>query len=177
MNLNGKYELSSIYLDSAISINPKDYKYHELKGRNNYYLYDYKKAIISFNQAIILNPKSGWSYLLKAYSKNNLEDFRGAIIDIDKAIPLLVQAKANNESIAEAYLNRSYSNSSIGKFNASIIDCNLAISYNKNYAKAYYNKGMALIKLGQIENGCIALSKAGELGFDLAYDAIKENCN
>ncbi len=42
---------------------------------------------------------------------------------------------------------------------------------------AYYNRGLAKIQLGQIDGGCLDLSKAGELGADKAYDLIKKYCN
>jgi len=41
---------------------------------------------------------------------------------------------------------------------------------------AYYARGIAKIKSGDKNGGCLDLSKAGELGFD-AYDTIKKYCN
>jgi len=38
-------------------------------------------------------------------------------------------------------------------------------------------RGTAKIGLGRKNNGCLDLSKAGELDFALAYKAIKEFCN
>jgi len=48
---------------------------------------------------------------------------------------------------------------------------------NPNYTDAYYGRGLAKIRLGQKDDGCLDLSKAGELGHAEAYEAIKENCN
>jgi len=42
---------------------------------------------------------------------------------------------------------------------------------------AYYHRGLAKILLGQKDNGCLDLSKAGELGSAKAYEAIKNFCN
>ena len=52
-----------------------------------------------------------------------------------------------------------------------------AIEINPNDAEAYYNRGIAKIKLGQKDSGCLDLSKAGELGDSQAYEAIKDLCN
>jgi hypothetical protein len=41
--------------------------------------------------------------------------------------------------------------------------------------EAYLNRGIAKIGLGQIDSGCLALSKAGELGYAEAYEVVK-NC-
>ncbi len=175
-SLGKNYELSNLYLDSAIQINPNKYEYYEQKGLNYFRLNDYKNAIILLNKAIVLNPKCKYALLYRGYSKAKLEDHRGAINDFDKAINLLIQLKAKKGELAEALNNRAASKYAIGKYSETIVDCNLAISNDKDYSLAYYNKGLAYIELGQIDNGCIALSKAGELGFELAYDTIKENC-
>ena len=62
-------------------------------------------------------------------------------------------------------------------FRGAIQDYNKAIELNPKYALAYNNRGMAKIALGQKDSGCLDLSKAGELGYMDAYDAIKEYCN
>ena len=56
-------------------------------------------------------------------------------------------------------------------------DYNKAIELKPNYAKAYYGRGLDKIGLGQKDNGCLDLSKAGELGSAYAYEAIKSGCN
>ena len=58
-----------------------------------------------------------------------------------------------------------------------INDYNKAIGLNPNYGYAYYNRGLAKIRLGQKDDGCLDLYKAGELGFAEAYDLIKQYCN
>ena len=40
----------------------------------------------------------------------------------------------------------------------------------------YWNRGLAKIKLGQIDSGCLDFSKAGELGHSEAYNSIKKYC-
>jgi hypothetical protein len=46
-----------------------------------------------------------------------------------------------------------------------------------NYAGAYSGRGIAKIRSGQKDSGCLDLSKAGELGFAEAYESIKKLCN
>jgi len=58
-----------------------------------------------------------------------------------------------------------------------IQDFNKTIELNPNYALAYGGRGLAKIRLGQKDDGCLDLSKAGELGYAEAYEAIKEYCN
>ena len=53
----------------------------------------------------------------------------------------------------------------------------------KSYANKYYEKFdfcdyfyFSKLKLGQKESGCLDLSRAGELGYNEAYEAIKKYC-
>jgi hypothetical protein len=42
---------------------------------------------------------------------------------------------------------------------------------------AYYLRGVLRIEYGQLSDGCLDLSKAGELGDLKAYEMIRERCN
>jgi hypothetical protein len=53
---------------------------------------------------------------------------------------------------------------------------NKAISLDKEADNSFYLRGLSKIKIGQKEEGCKDLSKAGELGKTEAYKAISENC-
>lgn len=48
---------------------------------------------------------------------------------------------------------------------------------NPNDAKVYYLRGILKHILGEKDSGCLDFSKASELGYEAAYDAIKELCN
>jgi tetratricopeptide (TPR) repeat protein len=52
-----------------------------------------------------------------------------------------------------------------------------AIEINPNLGEAYYNKGITMIYLGDSDNGCYYVSKAGELGIEEAYAVLKRYCN
>jgi hypothetical protein len=53
----------------------------------------------------------------------------------------------------------------------------MSIEINPKSAEAYENRGLSKIAIGQKDNGCKDLSKAGELGYEKAYERIKEFCN
>ncbi len=94
----------------------------------------------------------------------------GAIQDYTKAIEL-------NPNYNDAYYNRGSAKYEIEDYRGAIEDYNKAIKLNPNSDKAYYNRGAAKITLGQKDDGCLDLSKAGELGLAKAYEAIKLGCN
>ncbi len=78
---------------------------------------------------------------------------------------------------AEDYYNSGVKKGESGDWSGAIEDFNKAIELTPNNADVYSNRGIAKIRLGQKDNGCLDLSKAGELGYAEAYEAIKENCN
>lgn len=48
-----------------------------------------------------------------------------------------------------------------------------AIDLEKNFAEAYFNRGLCYVLIGENEKGILDLSKAGELGIYVAYNVIK----
>ncbi len=78
---------------------------------------------------------------------------------------------------AEDYLKAGNTKYELKDYKGAIKYYNKAIELNPNNAVAYYNRGLAKIHLGQKDNGCLDLSKAGELGHAKAYEVIKEYCN
>lgn len=52
-----------------------------------------------------------------------------------------------------------------------------AIEINPKFGEAYYNKGITMVYLGDTDNGCYYISKAGELGIEEAYSVLKRYCN
>lgn len=89
-------------------------------------------------------------FFKRGVSKHFLQDYRGAIADFNKAIEL----KPNEE---RAYNFRGRSSGNIEYF--------------------YYHRGLAKLKVGQKESGCLDFSKAGEFGLAVAYESIKDLCN
>ena len=47
-----------------------------------------------------------------------------------------------------------------------------AISVDRDFAEAYFNRGLTYIYIGENEKGLADLSKAGELGIYQAYNLI-----
>ena len=51
------------------------------------------------------------------------------------------------------------------------------IELNPKNKEAYSNRGIAKLNLKDKNGACLDWSKAGELGYEEAYDMIKKNCN
>lgn len=130
---------------------------------------DYKGALADLNKAIEINPSGDAVYYQRGYAKSHLEDYMGAISDYSMAIEALPEYE-------DAYFNRGVAKGFLEDFRGAIADFTNTIRINQKNAKAYRNRGLLRLMLGQKESGCLDLSKAGELGSQKAYEAIKQFC-
>ena len=135
---------------------------------------NYKGAIIDYGKAIELDSKLYLAFFYRGWAKNQLKDYRGAIPDFTRCIELLDPSE--KDLLAEVYNSRGTAKSDIKDYLGAITDFTKAIQYNK-LPGTYYNRGLAKISNKQKESGCLDLSKAGELGYPDAYEAIQDLCN
>jgi tetratricopeptide (TPR) repeat protein len=130
---------------------------------------NYTAVILDCSKAIEIEPDYYNALIARGQAKSHLEDERGAIADFDKAIEI-----DHENSIA--YYNRAKSRGSLKDFLGCIEDCSMAIQLNPSFAEAYLFRGLAKVSSNQVQSGCLDFSKAGELGLEESYKAIKEYC-
>lgn len=174
------------------------------KGRELYEKREYVEALLNLNKALELDPNNASAYYLRANIKDNFDDRHGAMKDyklaVEKnakfaeaffargnvkmklqdyygAIADYSSAIAVNENYIEAYFNRGRAKQYLQAYEDAINDCSKIIQINSKNVDAYYMRGVLRIEFGDVKNGCLDLSKAGELGDLKAYEAIKERCN
>jgi hypothetical protein len=68
------------------------------------------------------------------------------------------------------------SNFRLNKFDAAIGDFEDCIRRRTREKESLFFIGLSHINNGDKDEGCIYLSKAGELGYLKAFEAIKKNC-
>jgi len=90
--------------------------------------------------------------------------------DLDRIISIAPE-------LAVAWMNRGIVRAYAKDFQGAILDFRQAIVLIPDYAEAWYNLGISMIKTGRKEDGCVGLSKAGELGLLKAYRAISIHCS
>lgn len=132
------------------------------------------EAIKFFNLALEFNytPLSD-CYYQRGVAKSNLNDSRGAIMDFTKALEY-------NPNLPECYYRRGVEKLHLEDRKGAILDITKYIVQSPNGESikfAYSQRGLAKIGLNQKESGCLDFSKSGELGYEDAYDLIKEFCN
>lgn len=186
---------------SAVAQNAKDLTQ---KGRELYEKREFMEALLNLNKALDLDANYAPAYFLRANIKDNFDDRHGAMKDYNLAIeknPKFADAffaRGNikmklqdyygaisdfsscisfNENNIEAYFNRGKAKQYLLAYEDAINDCSKIIQINPKNHDAFYMRGILRIEFGDTKNGCLDLSKAGELGDLKAYETIKEKCN
>ena len=110
-------------------------------------------------------------YTSRGVAKQMVQDHRGAIDDFSVGISLspkdsdhLYNARGNSKNVLKNYPD-------------AILDFSKAIESNPKQGRYYLGRGLARVGNNEKDQGCRDFSKAGELGYEPAYEAIKELCN
>lgn len=172
MELYEKHEFMEaiLNLNKAIETDSRFAQAYFVRGNIKFAFEDYHGAMKDYNSAVELNPKLADGFFARGNAKMKLQDYYGAISDYTSAIVL-------NENYVEAYFNRGKAKQFLQAYEDAINDCSKIIQIKPKNADAYYMRGLLRIEFGDLKQGCLDLSKAGELGDQKAYDAIKEKCN
>jgi tetratricopeptide (TPR) repeat protein len=165
-----EYTESLLILNKAIETDPNHSPAYYLRGNIKDRFDDRHGAMKDYNSAIEKNPKSADAFFARGNVKMKLQDYYGAIDDFSAAITI-------NENYIEAYFNRGKAKQMLQAYQDAINDCTKIIQINPKSVDAYYMRGILRIDFGDMKNGCLDLSKAGELGDLKAYEVIKDRCN
>ena len=199
----GIFELAKYSFDECIKIDSNDAEAYFRRGISNYELGNFNVAIEDYTKAleinccpaeayyqrgmakgrlgnipqanedqtmaIKMNPNYAWAYQERGLGKIQLKDYGGAMQDFNISLSI--------ESNARTYRSRGLLKTLLNDLRGSIADCSESIKLDPYFPAAYMTRGMAKIQLKQIEEGCLDLSKAGELGMTDAYLEIKRFCN
>lgn len=157
-------------LNKAIETDPNYSQAYYVRGNIKDAFDDRHGAMKDYNMAIEKNPKFADVFFARGNVKMKLQDYYGAIDDYSSAINL-------NENYIEAYFHRGKAKQFLQAYEDAINDCSKIIQINPKNIDAYYMRGILRIDFGDTKNGCLDLSKAGELGDLKAYEVIKEKCN
>jgi tetratricopeptide (TPR) repeat protein len=157
-------------LNKAIEVDHNYSQAYYVRGNIKDAFDDRHGAMKDYNQAVEKNPKFSDAFFARGNVKMKLQDYYGAISDYTAAIAI-------NENYIEAYFNRGKAKQFLQAYEDAIGDCSKIIQLHPKNVDAFYMRGILRIDFGDLKNGCLDLSKAGELGDLKAYEMIKEKCN
>ncbi len=165
-----EYMEALLNLNKAIELDPNHAAAYYMRGNIKEAFEDHHGAMKDYSISIEKNPKFADAFFVRGNIKMKLQDYYGAIDDFTAAV-------AMNENYIEAYFNRGKAKQFLQAYEDAINDCTKIIQINSKNVDAYYMRGVLRIDFGDLKNGCLDLSKAGEMGDTKAYEAIKERCN
>ena len=165
-----EYVEALVNLNEAIELDPNYAAAYYLRGNIKDNFEDRHGAMKDYNLAIEKNPKFADALYARGNVKMKLQDYYGAVDDYTAAITI-------NENYVEAYFSRGKAKQFLQAYQDAINDCTKIIQINPKNASAFSMRGILRIEFGDTKNGCLDLSKAGELGDLKAYELIKEKCN
>lgn len=146
----GDYAGSIKYLNEIIKSNPSNFAAFYNRGQAKFNLGDYLGAIDDYNKAIEIHPQYFDAFAGRGNVKGFMADYLGAVSDFTSAI-LLYQENLKSKTPI--------------------------ILQDQKIARWYLLRGSYKHLLNDKINGCLDLSKAGELGLTEAYKLINKYCN
>lgn len=171
------------------SSDPNFIPYYYLHGYASGMIEKYQTAIDDFTKAInhyegnYDSIKGMREFIIKCYywraiAQHTMEKTTDAIIDLTKALDENNKGNMNVIGKSELLFRRGIYKGIINDFYGAEADLTKVIEMdNETKAEALYYRGSIRIELGNKNEGCLDLSKAGELGFTNAYKMIDKLCN
>jgi len=127
----------------------------QLENESDYYIVN--SSLINFES-------------VKSQHTESFTDFNLIINDLTKAKELSPDFIFCDFNLGNLYLQ-------MRDYRKAIEYYNLVIKADNEFKEAYYNRGLTYIYLKENENGCMDMSKAGELGMEEAYQVIGRFCD
>ena len=157
----------------------------------------YTNAVSTLTAAITANPSNPFLYLNRSTTRAEMIDFISSIdnsyqritidsdpanrlhnsgsrtYNYDEAIEDINKAIKLYPDFAYSYYNRANLYAISNMLPEAYDDYTRAIELNPSFGEAYYNRGLVQIFMKDTRKGCLDLSKAGELGVENAYEALR----
>lgn len=102
-------------------------------------------------------------------TKKSQTDYTEVVADLEKAISLMPELPHAHFNLANIYAKQNEMAKALSQYTR-------AIELFPYFADAYFNRGVVQILVGEIQKGCLDLSKAGELGIEDSYEVIRKYC-
>jgi tetratricopeptide (TPR) repeat protein len=138
---------------------------------------EFFKAVQSYTEAIQFGDNDFLTYSHRAKCKESLSDYRGALSDYDTS---LSKRKTKDILYYGIMADKLYTKLLLKQYAEVVTDATTIISSTADKgqkAYAYYMRGAGKHSLKNSVGACYDWSKAGELGHEVSYEAIKKYCN
>ena len=148
--------------DRAILLNKAYQQAWYRRGLAQYRIAQYHESIESFQHAIQLNPQDVMAGKGEGDADLALHDYANASVAYENALKIALNSKNSfsPEILADIYNALSKAYYQQGDDEKAVANARNAIRANKNFAEAYYNRGVAYYRQGQLSDAIDDLTKA-----------------
>jgi len=166
---NNYFNSAEAMVDSLMQTNEKPaWLYWFIRGNTRYLMAQQVKSIEE-NDNFRLSGSNSPSVNYNLQQEVTYQGWEDARKDYQKALNLNPEIPYVWFNMGNAYLQeRSY--------RKAIQSYSQAIRIHEGFHQALFNRGLTYIYLKQTQNGCMDMSKAGELGNKSAYEVIQRYC-
>jgi tetratricopeptide (TPR) repeat protein len=133
------------------------------------YKADYAAAFKDFNKALLLEPNSAIIYADRAGLEEKMSDTVSAFKDYTESVTI-------NPGYYRSYYHRAVIKVSIKDFDGALDDLNTALTLSPGDAESLYERGLVYAATNEKAKACADLSKASDLGYRRATDALGKYC-
>ena len=127
------------------------------------------KVILNFDSAIVLNPKEGELFINRGLAKEKIKDWNGAGRDFQSALSIDSEWPKAWFVEGNHFMKRQ-------QWTKALENYSVAITFDENYALAYYNRAIVNHQLKHFDNACSDLKKAETNGMTIQSEMKSKFC-
>ncbi len=166
----GFYNKAEDLLDSLIQQNDSlGWFYSFMRGNTRYLMAQQLKSMEEKDHLQLTEYNSSPTLAYDLQQEVTYEGWEDARADYNKALRVKPDQPYVWYNMANAYLQER-------QYRKAIHHYSQALRLDSSFHQALFNRGLTFIYLKQTENGCMDMSKAGELGNKKAYEVIQRYC-
>lgn len=190
-------------LNRAIDLNPESAQHYAARAEAGLRLGDYTGAVADLTAAIDRDPHMKGLLMRRAYAKKQLADHRGAAADFEaerrarpedegvfltgmenyfagnyaEAVASFDETVSLNADRPAYYYYRGRAAARLNDHEAAAADFRRVTDAYPRHISAVVQRGLSEIASGDLDAGCLTLSRAGDLGYARAFELIRALCN
>lgn len=166
---NGEYSEAADEYSENLKFNPKDVRMLYNRGRANEEQGNLEEAIADFESALEVEPNNFQVLLSLANVHYNQKNYTNALLYSD-------QAAGISGAPAMASFMRARALQQLGKSEEALKAYGNAISVDKEFGQAYYNRGLLKVAMKRVGTSCEDFQLARALEYPGAEEAYEKYC-
>tara|TARA_R110002020_G_scaffold252419_1_gene466317 strand:+ start:672 stop:1274 length:603 start_codon:yes stop_codon:yes gene_type:complete len=165
----GEYEKAALEYSEDLKFKPNDFRMLYNRGRANEEQGNYEEARIDFEKALAVEPNNFQVLLSLANVHYNEKNYTNALLYSDQAAEI-------PGAPAMASFMKARALHQLGKPDEALKAYGNAISLDKEFGQAYYNRGMLKVAMKKVGSSCEDFQLAKALEYPGSEEAFTKYC-